>query len=342
MVRSEPRGSTRSLNYSGKKVLVTGAGGFIASHLVARLVQLDADMRCFVRYTSRGSVGHLADLPNEIVAELEVIFGDLRDADAVSQAVAGVDIVFHLGALIAIPYSYVHPREVSQTNIFGTLNVLSAVQRSERATVVHTSTSEVYGTAQYIPIDEKHALQAQSPYAASKIAADKLAQSFHLSFGLPIAIVRPFNTYGPRQSDRAVIPAIISQALSRSEVVLGALEPTRDFTFVTDTVQGFLAAALEPAALGQEINLGSNTEISIGDLCKLIIALLGKEDVDVRIDPARLRPERSEVLRLRADNSKAKQMLGWCPRISLTDGLRQTIDWVTAHPDSFTPSMYRL
>lgn len=330
------------LNYSGKKVLVTGAGGFIASHLIERLVQLDADVRCFVRYTSCGSVGHLANLPEKIRAELEVVFGDLRDTDAVSQAVAGVDVVFHLGALIAIPYSYGHPREVSQTNIFGTLNVLSAVQRSARATVVHTSTSEVYGTAQYIPIDEKHALQAQSPYAASKIAADKLAQSFHLSFGLPIVIVRPFNTYGPRQSDRAVIPTIISQALSRREIVLGALEPTRDFTFVTDTVQGFLAAALAPAAVGQEINLGSNTEISVGELCKLITALLGKEDVHVRIDPARLRPERSEVLQLRADNSKAQRILGWCPRISLTDGLLQTIAWVTAHPDSFTPSMYRL
>ena len=335
-------GSSSILNYSGKKVLVTGAGGFIASHLVERLVQLDADVRCFARYTSRGSIGHLANVPEKILAELEIVFGDLRDADAVFHAVAGVDIVFHLGALIAIPYSYVHPREVSQTNIFGTLNVLSAVQRSARATLVHTSTSEVYGTAQYVPIDEKHALQAQSPYAASKIAADKLAQSFYLSFGLPITIIRPFNTYGPRQSDRAVIPTIISQALSRREIVLGALEPTRDFTFVTDTVDGFLAAALAPAAVGQEINLGSNTEISIGDLCKLIIALLGKEDREVRVNPARLRPERSEVLRLRADNSKAKQMLDWCPRISLTDGILQTIEWVTAHPGSFTPSMYRL
>ncbi len=208
------------MQYSGKKVLVTGAGGFIASHLVERLVQLDADVCCFVRYTSRGSIGHLADLPKGIVTELQVIFGDLRDADAVYQAVAGVDIVFHLGALIAIPYSYVHPREVSQTNVLGTLNVLSAVQRSEKTMVVHTSTSEVYGTAQYIPIDEQHALQAQSPYAASKIAADKLAQSFHLSFGLPVTVVRPFNTYGPRQSDRAVIPTIISQALHTKEIVL--------------------------------------------------------------------------------------------------------------------------
>jgi dTDP-glucose 4,6-dehydratase len=335
-------GSKEVLNYSGKKVLVTGAGGFIASHLIERLVQLDAAVRCFVRYTSCGSIGHLANLREEIRAELEIVFGDLQDAEAVSQAVAGVDVIFHLGALIAIPYSYVHPQEVSQSNIFGTLNVLTAVRRSARATVVHTSTSEVYGTAQYIPIDEKHALQAQSPYAASKIAADKLAQSFHLSFGLPIVVVRPFNTYGPRQSDRAVIPTIISQALSCREIVLGALEPTRDFTFVTDTVQGFLAAALAPTAVGQEINLGSNTEITVGDLCQLIIALLGKADVAVRIDPARLRPERSEVLQLRADNSKAKQLLDWCPRISLTDGLLQTIAWVTAHPDSFTPSMYRL
>jgi len=329
------------LKYSGKKVLVTGTGGFIASHLVEKLIQLDAGVRCFVRYTARGSIGHLADLPKEIVAELDIIGGDLRDADAVYKAVAGVDIVFHLGALIAIPYSYLHPREVIQTNVLGTLNVLSAVQRGERATVVHTSTSEVYGTAQYIPMDEKHALQAQSPYAASKIAADKLAQSFHLSFGLPITVVRPFNTYGPRQSDRAVIPTIISQVLSRREIVLGALEPTRDFTFVTDTVQGFLAAALEPTAVGQEINLGSNAEISIAALCKRIIALVGKADVPVRVDPARLRPERSEVLRLRADNSKAKKMLGWSPGVSLRAGLLQTIDWVATHPDYFTPYTYR-
>lgn len=330
------------MQYRGKKALVTGAGGFIASHLVEMLIQLDADVRCFVRYTSRGTIGHLTDLPKEIVAALDVVFGDLRDADAVSKAVAGVDIVFHLGALIAIPYSYIHPREVSETNILGTLNVLSAAQQDGRAMVVHTSTSEVYGTAQYIPMDEKHALQAQSPYAASKIAADKLAQSFYLSFGLPVTIVRPFNTYGPRQSDRAVIPTIISQILRHREIVLGALEPTRDFTFVTDTVQGFLAAAVEPAAIGQEINLGSNDEISIGNLCQLIVTLVGQKAVQVRVDPARLRPERSEVLRLRADNSKAKKMLHWCPRVSLTDGLRSTIDWIATHPDYFTPDMYRL
>jgi nucleoside-diphosphate-sugar epimerase len=191
-------------------------------------------------------------------------------------------------------------------------------------------------------MDEKHALQAQSPYAASKIAADKLAQSFHLSFGLPVTVVRPFNTYGPRQSDRAVIPTIISQALHTKEIVLGALEPTRDFTFVTDTVQGFLTAALEPAAIGQEINLGSNDEISIGDLCKVIVTLLGKEDIHVRVDPARLRPERSEVQRLRADNSKAQKLLGWCPRVPLSTGLLKTIEWVATHPDSFTPHTYRM
>lgn len=329
------------MNYRHVKVLVTGAGGFIGSHLVERLVRLDATVRCFVRYTSGGTCGHLADLPKDITQELEVIWGDLRDVEAVAQAVAGVDLVFHLGALIAIPYSYIHPRDVYETNVLGTLNVLSAVQRYARATVVHTSTSEVYGTAQYVPMDEQHALQAQSPYAASKIAADKLVQSFHCSFGLPVTIIRPFNTYGPRQSDRAVIPTIIAQALYCSEIVLGALAPRRDFTFVTDTVQGFLAGALEPAALGQEINLGSNNAIAIGDLCKLVLQLLGKEEMPVRVDPARLRPERSEVQCLQADNSKAKKLLGWEPRVALTDGLQQTIAWVMAHPHDFTPHRYR-
>lgn len=331
----------RSVNYSGKKVLVTGAGGFIASHLVERLLQRQAEVRCFVRYTARGALGHLGDLAPEAMSSLEVVFGDLRDEDAVRQAVADVDVVFHLGALIAIPYSYLHPREVSTTNILGTLNILNAARETARATVVHTSTSEVYGTAQYIPMDERHPLQAQSPYAASKIAADKLAQSFHLSFGLPVVTVRPFNTYGPRQSDRAIIPTIIAQALVRHELTLGALEPTRDFTFVTDTVRGFLAAGLTPAAIGQEINLGSQMEITIGALAERITRMVGKPDMPIGVDPARLRPERSEVQRLLADTRKAHQLLQWCPQVSLTEGLQQTITWVANHLDAFTPQRYR-
>jgi dTDP-glucose 4,6-dehydratase len=329
------------VNYSGKKVLVTGAGGFIASHLVEMLVQLNATVRCFVRYTSRGTSGHLTELAPETMSSLDIVFGDLRDADAVRQAVEDIDIIFHLGALIAIPYSYIHPREVSMTNVLGTLNILSAARDTGRALVVHTSTSEVYGTAQYIPMDEKHPLQAQSPYAASKIAADKLAQSFHLSFGLPVVTIRPFNTYGPRQSDRAIIPTIISQALSRHELTLGALEPTRDFTFVADTVRGFLAAALAPAAIGQEINLGSNAEISIGELASHIVTLVGKPALTIQVDATRLRPERSEVYRLLADTRKAQQLLQWRPCVALTDGLQHTIDWIANHLDTFAPERYR-
>ncbi len=327
---------------AAKRALVTGAGGFIASHLVEHLVRLGTRVRCFVRYTSRGDWGHLATLPRDIKAELDVVAGDLRDADAVRQAVQGVDVVFHLGALIAIPYSYIHPREVVETNVLGTLNVLSAVRDTERALVVHTSTSEVYGTAQYVPIDEQHPLQAQSPYAASKIAADKLAQSFHRSFNVPVATLRPFNTYGPRQSDRAVIPTIISQALRGPEVVLGALKPTRDFTFVTDTVAGFIAAATTPAAVGEELNLGTGSEVSIGELAEQILKLLGKEGMRIRVDPQRLRPERSEVFRLLANAQKARMLLNWQPQVSLQTGLRQTIDWIKTHQEAFTPHTYRV
>jgi dTDP-glucose 4,6-dehydratase len=326
-------------NWQNVPVLVTGAGGFIASHLVERLMAEGAQVRAFVRYNSRGDVGLLRLIPPEIFSQVTVIAGDLRDAEAVRAAMQGVDTVFHLGALIAIPYSYLHPREVVETNVIGTLNVLTAARDLGARRVVHTSTSEVYGTAQYVPIDENHPLQGQSPYSASKIGADKLAESFYRSFDVPVATVRPFNTYGPRQSARAVIPTIITQALTRNEVHLGSLTPSRDFTFVTDTVDGFIKMASADAVLGQEINLGVGASITIGELAEQIFALLGKSPKIVT-ETERQRPGKSEVFRLHAANAKAGELIGWQPQVSLKDGLRQTIAWIAKHLDLYQPDQY--
>jgi dTDP-glucose 4,6-dehydratase len=283
-------------------------------------------------------VGHLVYLPGKIRRQIRIIFGDVRDPDAVRRAVDGCDIIFHLAASIAIPYSYLHPREVLETNLTGTLNVLTAARDLKVSRVIQTSTSEVYGTAQSVPIDERHPLQGQSPYSASKIAADKLAQSFYRSFGVPVAIVRPFNTYGPRQSDRAVIPMIISQGLMRNEIKLGSLEPSRDFTYVTDTVQGFIRIAEVDEALGQEVNLGTGRAISIGELAQMIWSLLGKESFQILEESSRLRPKASEVWRLQADYSKAKRLLGWEPTVGLPEGLRETIGWISQHLDLYQAS----
>jgi len=332
---------TEAQSLINRSILVTGAGGFIASYLVERLVADGAKVRAFVRYTSRADVGYLRLAPSEVCERIEFVFGDLRDEHAVAEAVRGTEVVFHLGALIAIPYSYVHPREVVETNVMGTLNVLMAARTHQPARVIHASTSEVYGTALRVPIDEDHPLQAQSPYSASKIGADKLVESFVRSFAVPAVTIRPFNTYGPRQSARAVIPTIISQALVRDEIHLGNLTPTRDFTYVSDTVDGFVRAATSEGVIGETINLGSNHEISIGDLAHLIIQLIGRP-VEVKTDPARIRPSASEVRRLRADNRKAKARLGWQPQISLKEGLRQTIAWIRAHPEFFDPERYAI
>ena len=322
-----------------KSVLVTGAGGFIASHLVERLIAEGAKVRAFVRYNSRGDTGLLRMLPVEVFSQLDLVAGDLRDMEAVRSAMKDVDIVFHLGALIAIPYSYVHPREVIETNVMGTLNVMMAARELQTRRVIHTSTSEVYGTAQYVPIDERHPLQGQSPYSASKIGADRIVESFYRSFNLPVMTIRPFNTYGPRQSARAVIPTIISQALTQDEVKLGSLDPSRDFTFVADTVEGFLRAASVDDALGEEINLGNDNTIRIGDLVEKIFGMLGKSP-KVLTDTQRIRPDKSEVLKLWASNHKAKELIGWEPRISLDDGLRRTIEWISAHLDLYQPDRY--
>lgn len=327
------------MNWNGKTVLVTGAGGFIGSHLVERLVGEGAKVRAFVRYTSRADLGNLAWVPKPVLASLEVIRGDLRDTEAIRQASRGVDTIFHLGALIAIPYSYVNPREVAEVNMMGTFNVLAAARAEGVRRLVHTSTSEVFGTARYVPIDEAHPLQGQSPYSASKIGADKLAESFFRSFDTPVVTVRPFNTYGPRQSARAIIPTIISQALMRDEVKLGSLDPSRDLLFCTDTADGFVKAASTDAALGHEINLGTGVGVTIGELAERIFKIVGKTPKIVT-DAQRVRPEKSEVLRLLAANGKAKQVLGWSPTVTLDEGLTRTVAWVKDHLHLFRPDEY--
>jgi len=329
------------MKWSGRKVLVTGGSGFIGSHLAERLVGLGAKVRVFLKYDMGGEIGLLRHAPRDIVDAIEPMWGDIKDADAVRQVLKGREVVFHLAALIGIPYSYVNPRDVVDTNTGGTLNVLAAARETGTSKVVCTSTSEVYGTAQYAPIDEKHPLQGQSPYSASKIGADKLCESFHLSFGLPVAVARPFNTFGPRQSARAVIPTIISQALSGNTVKLGSLSPKRDLSYVQNTVDGFIAAAESPKSVGEVINFGTGEEISIGDLAKKIVALVGKK-IRISSEKKRVRPKKSEVGRLLCDWSKARRLLKWRPRVSLEEGLRETIDWIGHHLDEYRPDVYNI
>ncbi|MDI6813074.1 MAG: NAD-dependent 4,6-dehydratase LegB [Desulfitobacteriaceae bacterium] len=309
-----------------KTVLVTGAEGFIGSHLTETLVRKGHKVRAFVYYNSFNSWGWLDTLDKAIQDELEIFAGDIRDPFAVHKAVEGCNVLLHLAALIAIPYSYQAPAAYVETNVTGTLNILQAARACGVEKVVHTSTSEVYGTAKYVPMDEDHPLQAQSPYAATKIAADQLAFSFHRSFGLPVAVIRPFNTYGPRQSARAVIPTIIAQiAAGKEKIKLGALEPTRDMNYVKDTVSGLMAVASSEKSVGEVINIGSNYEISIGDLARLIAEVMGRQ-VIIETEAERLRPEKSEVERLWADNSKAKQLLGWEPAYAGLDGLKRGLE----------------
>jgi NAD dependent epimerase/dehydratase len=328
-----------SFDWQDKQILITGAGGFIGSHLVEQLVAEGARVRAFVRYNSRQDSGLLALLPKPQLDTVEIVAGDLRDANAILQAARGCDTIFHLGALIAIPYSYLHPREVVETNILGTFNVLMAGRDLGTRRIVHTSTSEVYGTALYTPIDEAHPLQGQSPYSASKIGADKIVESFWRSYELPVVTVRPFNTYGPRQSTRAVIPTIITQALARDVIRLGDLGTRRDFTYVADTVDGFVRAATAPDVAGKEINLGNDEDITIGALAELILRLLGKE-ARVEIDPSRMRPAASEVRQLHASAERAGRLLGWHATVDLEEGLRRTIDWFRGHLDRYRIGEY--
>ncbi|HYL33459.1 MAG TPA: SDR family NAD(P)-dependent oxidoreductase [Stellaceae bacterium] len=313
------------MSLNGRRVLITGAGGFIGSHLAEELTRQGARTRALVRYNSTGRQGWLDDSP--LKSNMEIVAGDVTDHDLLKGAMRDVEIVFHLAALIAIPYSYEAPESYVQTNVLGTLRVLQAARDAGVVRVIQTSTSEVYGTAQRVPIGEDHPLQGQSPYSASKIGADKIAESFHLAYGLPVVTLRPFNTFGPRQSARAVIPTIVTQCLEGDRVRLGALTPTRDLTYVADTAEGFLAAAVAEKAVGETINLGTGQEIAIGDLATLIGRLMGKT-VRIESEKERLRPEASEVGRLKSDNGKARTLLGWRPKTTLEDGLRHTIEWL--------------
>jgi dTDP-glucose 4,6-dehydratase len=328
------------VRFGDKTVVVTGAGGFIGSALVERLVADGAHVRAMLRYTSRGQRGCLDELADATMRDVDITLGDVRDVDAVREVLRGADVIFHLAALIGIPYSYEHPQEVIDTNIIGTSNVLIAAKElGTLERIVLTSTSEVYGSALRIPIDEEHPLQAQSPYSATKIAGDALGLSFHRSFGMPVTIVRPFNAYGPRQSARAVIPTIISQALAGRTLKLGTLETTRDFTFVGDTARGFAAVAASDDAVGQVVNLGSGTEVSIGDIVAKVGKIVGRK-LDVAVDDQRVRPQKSEVSRLHADSSKALKLAGWRAEVTLDEGLRRTSEWIQAHLHEYRTEEY--
>lgn len=329
------------MSLKNKHILVTGAGGFIGSHLAEHLASQGARVRALVRYNSRNDRGLLELVSPKIREGMEIVPGDLTDPHATARLVAGCDLVFHLAALIAIPYSYRAASQYVAVNCGGTLNLLEAARQQGVEVLVHTSTSETYGTARYTPMDEAHPLQGQSPYAASKIGADKLAESYHLSFGVPVVTLRPFNTYGPRQSARAVIPTIISQALAGGVIRLGSLEPRRDLTYVGDTVAGFVKAATTPAAVGQVINLGTGRAVSIGELAQKIQALVGK-DSKIIADAERYRPEASEVWHLESDNRRARELLGWQPQVSLEEGLKRTIEFVQTHPERYRAGEYAI
>lgn len=325
-----------------KKNLVTGADGFIGSHLVEKLVKEGHKVKAFAYYNSFNSWGWLDTLPKEIMNEVEVFTGDIRDPNGVREAIKGVDQIFHLAALIAIPFSYHSPDTYVDTNIKGTLNVLQAARDLNTSRLLITSTSEVYGTAQYVPIDEKHPLQGQSPYSATKIGADRLAESFYRSFNMPITIVRPFNTYGPRQSARAVIPTIITQLLSgKKEIQLGSLTPTRDFNYVKDTVNGFVEIAKSDKAIGEEINIATQKEISIGQLAEELIRQINP-DARVVCDEQRLRPEKSEVNRLLGSNEKIKRLTNWKPQYTFEQGLAETIEFFRNNLDKYKTDIYNL
>lgn len=325
---------------AGKRVLITGAGGFIGSHLTEQAVAAGAKVRAIVHYNGRGDLGHLTQLDTAARASVEIVSSDVRDRTAMKQAVEGCDVVLHLAALIGIPYSYRAPQSYVDVNIVGTLNILEACRDVGVARLVHTSTSETYGTAQYVPIDEKHPLHAQSPYAATKVAADQLAYSYFASFQTPVVIVRPFNTYGPRQSMRAVIPTIIAQALAGDQLKLGSLTPVRDFLYVKDTARGFLAAATaNDSVLGEVLNLGTGVGVTIGDVVDRVGKRLNKQ-LKVTTNDDRLRPEKSEVLQLLCSAEKTKRLTGWEPQVDLDAGLAETIAWIDQHRDKYRAGEY--
>ena len=341
------------MEIKGKKTLVTGAGGFIGSHLVEELIKIGANVRAFVHYNSRNDWGMLEFLPKDILTEVEFSAGDIQDPFFVRKAVKGCNIIFHLAALIGIPYSYIAPQSYISVNVQGTLNILQACLDEDVERVFHTSTSEVYGTAKYVPIDETHPVNPQSPYAASKEASDKLAESYYLSFGLPVVIIRPFNTFGPRQSARAVIPTIICQALGSREphstrqalerkvVKLGNLEPVRDITYVKDTVSGFIGVAAAQDCVGQVFNIGAGHGVSVGELVKTISKIMNN-GIHIEIDKKRKRPEKSEVMELICDYSKVKNISGWEPKYSLEQGLIESKEWIERNLSRYKANVYNV
>lgn len=329
------------MNWKDKKVLVTGAGGFIGSHLTETLVDRGAQVRAFVRYNSKNFDGFIEQFSASTKEKIEVYKGDIVDLHTMQQAAQGMDVVFHLAASISVPYSFVHPYEVVRTNMMGTMNALQAAKDAGVQKIVVTSSSETYGTALYSPIDEKHPLQAQSPYAASKAAGDKIAESYHRTYGLPVVVLRPFNTFGPRQSQRAVIPTIISQALTSDKIRVGALTPRRDWTFVLDTVDGFIKAAESEKAVGKLVNIGCGHDFSVGEVAEKVLNILGKK-MPVESEEERMRPGNAEVHKLLADTKLAKDLLGWTPQHTFDEGLRQTIDWMKNNLKDYQPNKYQV
>ncbi|OIO73599.1 MAG: NAD-dependent dehydratase [Elusimicrobia bacterium CG1_02_37_114] len=329
------------MNLKNKRVLVTGADGFIGSHLVEKLIPQVSKVRAFIKYNIFNDIGNLKYIDKKALKNVEIIFGDIQEQETVRAIIRNIDIVFNLAALISIPYSYQHPQETIMVNTIGTLNVLTTCKSENVERIIQTSTSEVYGSALYVPIDEKHPLQGQSPYSASKIAADKIAESFYKSYGMKVSIIRPFNTYGPRQSERAVIPTIITQVLTKDKLILGSTSATRDFNYVEDTAEGFIKIAKSSKSIGEVINIGSGREVSIGELAKKIMKLCNRE-VKIVYDKKRFRPKKSEVHRLLADNRKAKKLIGWKPQFSLEEGLKKTIDWIKNNLEIYHPGEYKL
>ncbi|HAM38263.1 MAG: NAD-dependent dehydratase [Elusimicrobia bacterium RIFOXYC2_FULL_34_12] len=329
------------MNWKKQNVFVTGASGFIGSHLVEHLINLGAKVTVLLEYTPYNDMGCLKFLTKNILNEIEQIPGDLRDPELVKKFVEKKDVIFHLAALVGIPYSFVNPREVFEVNALGTLNILLAARDANVKKIVTTSTSETYGTALYTPIDEKHPLQAQSPYSASKIAADKIAESFYKTYNIPVAVIRPFNTYGPRQSDRAIIPTIIIQALMKNVINIGSTTPRRDLNYVSDTVNGFIKIAESDKSIGQVINIGAGKDISVGELAQLILSIMRKK-IRIVSTEKRKRPEKSEVMQLLCDNRKAKKLVGWEPKVSLKEGLTKTIQWIKKHPEYYSPDKYQI
>lgn len=328
-------------NIADSTVLVTGAGGFIGSHLVERLVRAGSRVRALVRYNSRGDRGALAWTPRDVRDSVEVLLGDVRDVESVTRAVRGTDYVCHLAAQIAIPYSYLNPRDFFETNVLGSLNFAQAALDAEVEHIVHTSTSEVYGSARFVPITEDHPLHPQSPYAASKVGADALMESYHHTYGLPVTVLRPFNTFGPRQSARAVIPTIISQALAGDTVKLGSVTPRRDLTYVEDTVEGYITALSAPNSIGSTLHLGTGVDVSVAGIVEIVADLVG-HPLRVEQDPARIRPDNSEVKRLLSNPQRARETIGWTPRVDIREGLRRTVGYIAEHAERYRADQYAI